>query len=109
VLKENNSFGKAFLSKKRFVLAELSDKYHREGLTFWEQDLEFIMSVTEILDLTKEIAIKVGKTKKMMRKNHPNFGLADTIIYETAQSENVPVLTGDEHFKDVKNVIYIKA
>jgi len=91
------------------VLAELSDKYQREGWKFWEEDLEFILSKTEIIDLTKEIAIKAGETKKEMRKNHPNFGLADAIIYETAQSENSPVLTGDEHFKDVKNVIYIKA
>jgi predicted nucleic acid-binding protein len=108
VLKENNSFGKAFLSKKRFVLAELSDKYHREGWKFWEEDLEFILAKTEIIDLTKEIAIKAGETKKMMRNSHPNFGLADAIIYETAQNVNAPVLTGDEHFKDVENVIYIK-
>jgi predicted nucleic acid-binding protein len=43
-----------------------------------------------------------------MRKKHPNFGLADVIIYETAKSENAPVLTGDEHFKGVEKVIYIK-
>ena len=43
-----------------------------------------------------------------MRRSHPNFGLADAIIYETAKSENAPVLTGDEHFKGVENVIYIK-
>jgi predicted nucleic acid-binding protein len=61
-----------------------------------------------LIDLTKEIAIKAGETKKEMRKSHPNFGLADAIIFETAQSVNAPVLTGDEHFKDVENVIYIK-
>jgi predicted nucleic acid-binding protein len=91
------------------VLAELSDKYHREGWKFWEDDLEFILAKTEIIDLTKEIAIKAGEIKKMMRNSHPNFGLADAIIYETAQSVNAPVLTGDEHFKGVENVIYIKA
>jgi predicted nucleic acid-binding protein len=90
------------------VLAELSDKYHREGWKFWEEDLEFILSKTEIIDLTKEIAIKAGETKKKMRRGHPNFGLADAIIFETAKSENASVLTGDEHFKGVENVIYIK-
>ena len=90
------------------VLAELSDKYHREGWKYWEEDLEFILAKTEIVDLTKEIAIRAGKTKMMMRKRHPNFGLADAIIFETAQSVNAPVLTGDEHFKGLENVIYIK-
>lgn len=61
-----------------------------------------------LIDLTKEIAIKAGKTKKEMRRSHPNSGLADAIIFETAKSENAPVLTGDEHFKGVENVIYIK-
>ena len=32
----------------------------------------------------------------------------DAIIYETAKRENVPVLTGDEHFKGIENIIYIK-
>jgi len=90
------------------VLAELSDKYKREGWKFWEEDLEFILAKTKIIDLTKEIAITAGETKKKMRKNHPNFGLADAIIFETAKSENASVLTGDEHFKGVENVIYIK-
>ena len=31
-----------------------------------------------------------------------------TIVFETAKSENASVLTGDEHFKGVENVIYIK-
>jgi len=52
--------------------------------------------------------IREGKTKKKMRKTHKNFGLADAIIFETAKSESAPVLTGDEHFKDVEDVIYIK-
>ncbi len=44
----------------------------------------------------------------LMRINHPNFGLADAIIYKIAKSKNAPVLTGDKHFKGEENVIYIK-
>lgn len=90
------------------VLAELSNKYHREGWSFWEEDLEFILAKTEIIGLSKEIAIKAGQTKMLMRISHPNFGLADAIIYEIAKSKNAPVLTGDEHFKGEESVIYIK-
>ena len=75
---------------------------------FWEEDLELILAKTEIIGLSKEIAIKAGETKMLMRINHPNFGLADAIIYEIAKSKNAPVLTGDEHFKGEENVIYIK-
>ncbi len=30
------------------VLAELSDKYHREGWKFWEEDLEFVLAKAKI-------------------------------------------------------------
>lgn len=80
-----------------------------DAVGFITAKVKFILAKTEIIDLTKEIAIKAGEIKKMMRNSHPNFGLADAILYETAQSVNAPVLTGDEHFKGVENVIYIKA
>ena len=37
-----------------------------------------------------------------MRKKHENFGLADAIILETARTLNAKVLTGDRHFRAVK-------
>lgn len=90
------------------VLAELSDVYHRENNADWEKHLAFIKSKTAIADLTAGIAIEAGKIKKDIRKkNKPNFGLADAILLATALSLEAAVLTGDKHFKGVKNVEFI--
>jgi predicted nucleic acid-binding protein len=89
------------------VIAELSAKYHKEGWDFWDKDLQFIMSKSVIFDLTLEIASSAGKTRKDLRKEKPNFGLADAIILETGKSINAPVLTGDPHFKGLSNTIFI--
>ncbi|MDI6708766.1 MAG: type II toxin-antitoxin system VapC family toxin [Candidatus Thermoplasmatota archaeon] len=89
------------------VLAELSDKYFREGYKIWERDLNFILAKTTIVELTKDIAVRAGKTKNIQRKNRPDFGMADAIIYETAKQYDTAVLTGDPHFKGLENVIYI--
>ena len=89
------------------VLAELSDKYFREDYETWDEDFNFILGKTTIVELTKDIAINAGKTKNIMRKTRPEFGMADAIIYETAKKYGTAVLTGDIHFKGLENVIYI--
>jgi hypothetical protein len=45
------------------VLAELSDKYHREGWKFWEKDLRFIVSKTKIIDLYKMMSCYMIKAE----------------------------------------------
>ena len=95
---------KKFVENKKgvtpiIVIAELSAKYHKEGWDFWKSDLQFIIAKSVIFDLTLEIASTAGKTRKDMRKEKPNFGLADAIILETGKIINAPILTGDPHFK----------
>lgn len=89
------------------VIAELSAKYSTENWDFWGDDFRFIISKSVVHDLTMEIANLAGRTRKIMRENRPRFGLADAIIFETGQTVNAPVVTGDPHFKGLPNVIYI--
>jgi predicted nucleic acid-binding protein len=89
-------------------LAELSDKYFREGCKSWDQDLRFILAKSDLAELTKDIAINSGRTKNLIRKTSPDFGLADAIIYETAKQFNASMVTGDRHFKNLENVIFLE-
>ena len=103
---------KEFVEAKRgvtptIVIAELSAKYHKEKWEFWEEDLQFILTRSVIFDLTLDIASSAGKTKMNMRKERPNFGLADAIILETGKKINAPILTGDPHLKGLANTIFV--
>jgi predicted nucleic acid-binding protein len=49
--------------------------------------------------------IAVGSAKI---KHEKKWGLGDSIIYATAKREGSKVLTGDPHFKGLKDVIFLE-
>ncbi len=90
------------------VVAELADKYGRENYAYFESDMEFIETNSILAELDNRIAKNAGKIKHAVRKQHgTNFGLVDAIIMATALSLEAKVLTGDYHFKQLKNVEYL--
>ena len=90
------------------VIAEISDKYSREGYSFWDKDLQFILENSVLLDLDLHIASDAGKMKQLVRKKYKNkFGLADAIILVSARKINAKVVTGDKHFKPLINVEFL--
>jgi predicted nucleic acid-binding protein len=56
-----------------------------------------------VIDVTEEIAIASAKIKHELK-----WGLGDSIIYATARREGALILTGDPHFKEIKEVIYLE-
>ena len=88
------------------TIAEFSDKCARE-----ERDLDpfikFIQGKAAILPLTLEIAIKAGKLKSELRKISNNISLADAIHFQTAKLIGAVFVTGDQDFKDVKNILFL--
>ena len=73
-------------------------------------DLELLATVEDysaIVGITKGIAKKAGRIHADMRKSIKNFGMADSIILATAKEVNGKVVTGDKHFKGLKDVILI--
>lgn len=89
------------------VVAELAVKYIRERNPRWEQEFRYLRTKSAIADLTIEIAAGAGRVREMMRAAHSGVGLADAIIYETARTHNLPVLTGDPHFRGLPHVIFL--
>lgn len=71
--------------------------------------LEFMMVMSQIVDLNFEIATKAGEVDVAMKRRIKGWGLADSIILCTARIVDGHVVTGDEHFKELKETIFIKA
>ncbi len=89
------------------VIAELNDKYVREGKEFGTS-LKFIKEHSSLISLTLEIALVAGELKSEIRKKEKDFGLADAIVLATAKSKKSKLLTTDPHFKGLEDVEFIE-
>ncbi len=95
------------------VIAELSDKFHREDRpTEWKLLFKFIKTRSTIIPFDEDLANQSGRMKVALRKNQKageqKIGLADAIIFQTALNLEAKLVTGDEHFQNSTNVIYLK-
>ena len=70
--------------------------------------LEFINATSQVAELDFELAVTAGKTDLEMKKKAKGWGLADSIVLCTARKMRAKVVTGDEHFRDLEAVIFIK-
>jgi len=98
------------------VLLEISGKYIREG--FSEQEifrrLLFIIKKSDIVNFDYKLAVEAAKcmvelrihAKKLQIKKKP--GIADGLILALARKIGGKILTGDDHFRDLPEVIFIK-
>jgi predicted nucleic acid-binding protein len=96
------------------VVAEVSRKLQKEIEIGNEtpdgrlKRLDFINATSQIVELDFELAVIAGKTDCDMKKKEKGWGLADSIVLCTARSVKGKVVTGDEHFRDLKEVVFIK-
>ena len=88
------------------TLAEVISKIAREQL-----DTEFayaiVTSNSEIVDADEQLSKQAGILHAQIRKTKKDFGLADAYTLATARLLNAKILTGDPHFKDIKEAILI--
>ncbi|MEM0172687.1 MAG: type II toxin-antitoxin system VapC family toxin [Thermofilum sp.] len=93
------------------VVAELSRKLLKEierGVETIEgrrAKLEFVGNITEIVDLSRNIAELSGEIDVERKNKVKGWGLADSIILATARKANAKVVTGDKHFADLKGEV----
>ena len=67
-----------------------------------ENLIKFVLSSSFVVELDTKIALKAANIKHSQKT-----GLADAIVIATAEENNAQILTGDDDFKGLKNVIYI--
>ena len=90
-----------------FTLAELASSYGRDGLNF-EIEEKLILSLSSIHHPDISFAVTSGKLHAELRKERKHIGLADTCVLLTARELNGKVVTGDEDFRGLGEVIMIK-
>ncbi|MEM2911710.1 MAG: type II toxin-antitoxin system VapC family toxin [Candidatus Bathyarchaeia archaeon] len=90
-------------------LAEVYAKTTKaESAELAEKQRTFIKEKSALAPLDEKIAVESAKIDGEMKKKIKGWGLADSIVYATANAKNAEIVTGDEHFKNLKNVIFIK-
>ena len=52
--------------------------------------------------------LEAADVKSAMRKDMPDFGLMDALLVAKQKRHGGKIVSGDPHFKDMKNVVYLK-
>ena len=94
------------------VLAELKESMLRQGIRapVVNRILAYIKSRTTIVGIDSTVAELAGEIINFTHKRTiKNWGMLDSFVYATAKLRRGRVLTGDPHFKQLKDVIYIDA
>jgi len=96
------------------VLAEIARKYLREGVE--EKDvvkrLNFIAANSAVAEIDVELSIAAAKaylelTEKAKAEKLKKPSLTDGIVLATGRLLKAKIVTGDEHFKALNEVIHI--
>ncbi len=69
--------------------------------------LAAIRTLSKIVPVDEEVAVMAGRLHGEIRKKIRDFGMGDACVLALARKENAKVLTGDLHFKDLKETILI--
>ena len=85
-------------------LAELMAKFLRDGVpeTNRKKSIERVRKRSMLMQLDDEIALKAAELK------NEGLSLVDAIIYATALQNKTQLLTGDKHFEDYSDVVFLK-
>ncbi|MEM0172585.1 MAG: type II toxin-antitoxin system VapC family toxin [Thermoproteota archaeon] len=96
------------------VLAEVARKYLREGIG--EEDvvkrLDFIVASSIVKEIDTELSVMAAKaylelSEKAKAKGLKKPSLTDGIVLATGRTLKAKIVTGDEHFKGLDEVLYI--
>ncbi|MGD0643438.1 MAG: PIN domain-containing protein [Candidatus Bathyarchaeia archaeon] len=89
------------------TVAEVISKVARDKQDV-EKAFDIILSNSQILNADEELSKKTGLLHAEMRKTEKDFGLADAYVLTTARELKSKVLTGDQHFKNLKEAVMLK-
>jgi predicted nucleic acid-binding protein len=89
------------------TVAEVVSKTAREERDF-EAAYDILLSNSQVVNVNEEVSKEAGVLHSEMRKTKIDFGLADAYVLAIARRIKSKVLTGDLHFKGVKEAILIQ-
>ncbi len=106
VLRKLFSDGKNNFFIVECCLAEINGWAIKNKLNF-EEHYKIIETNSEILELNEEAWIKAAEEKAEQRKTEKNFGLIDAVILVKQKELKCKIVSGDKHFKKLKNVLFL--
>jgi predicted nucleic acid-binding protein len=89
------------------TIAEVISKTAREGQNA-EIAYGILLNNSQVVNVDEEVSKRAGLLHAEMRKIERDFGLADAYVLATARRLRSKVLTGDLHFRDVKEAVLIE-
>lgn len=73
-----------------------------------ESAYEKICSLSHLYSIDEETSKEAGLVHAEMKKTIKDFGLIDAFVLAIARKLNAKIITGDEHFKKMKEAIFIR-
>jgi predicted nucleic acid-binding protein len=96
------------------VLAEVARKYNRDGATAptIRKRLATMLETSEPVDVDADLALEAAKATVQLERRAASSGLRkpslfDGIVLASARQSDAKVLTGDEHFKDLAETVWL--
>src|SRR4030067_1293396 len=89
------------------TVAEVVSKVAREGKDI-KVAYDVLLSNSRVINADEELSKDAGLLHAEVRKTEKDFGLADAYVLATARKLKSKVLTGDPHFKSMKETVLIK-
>ena len=91
------------------VLAELKESMLKQGIRapVMNHILTYIKSRTTVVGIDSTIAELAGEINFNQKRTIKNWGMLDSFVYAATKLRRGTVLTGDPHFKQLRDVIYI--
>jgi predicted nucleic acid-binding protein len=84
------------------TLAEVVSKTAREGGDA-ELAYDILLSNSEVVNADAALSKDAGVLHAALRKTIPDFGLADAYVLALARRTKAKVLTGDPHFRGIRD------
>jgi len=100
-LNQNNKF-----ITMECCIAELYGFCLKKNIDF-SKILDTVKNSSIILPVMMDTWISAAKIRYELRKNIPHFGLVDSILVAKQKELKCKVISGDPHFKTLKNIEYI--
>jgi len=63
---------------------------------------------SKVIPISPEIAKQTGVFHAEIRKKIKDFGLVDSLILQMAKKLKAKIVTGDQHFRGMKGIIFTK-
>ena len=69
--------------------------------------LDIINKGSIVIGLNESIVLLAGEINFQNKKRISNWGMIDSLIYATTLFYELKVITGDKHFQDLANVVFL--